>query len=190
MASELNTKIFPVREVPSAQIYIGLEERTTGCDFSNSEYIQKVDRQFYRLGGVQAGLYKADFLCYRVKDTRNLSIGSTVLWRGAPIYICEVSANLIDGELIFTYLLGQKGMAAEKPYKNKKMIGLSLNGTVKSTSQEQVQILLDIDNGKDTGSYPFPWRPESGNIMYCMPRRSEPVRRYFSKMEMGAVRLH
>ena len=170
MASELNTKIFPVREVPSAQIYIGLEERTTGCDFSNSEYIQKVDRQFYRLGGVQAGLYKADFLCYRVKDTRNLSIGSTVLWRGAPIYICEVSANLIDGELIFTYLLGQKGMAAEKPYKNKKMIGLSLNGTVKSTSQEQVQILLDIDNGKDTGSYPFPWRPESGNIMYCMPK--------------------
>ena len=50
------------------------------------------------------------------------------------------------------------------------MVGLSLVGTVKSTSQERVVLALDIDNGKDTGGYPFPWRPESGNIMYCMPK--------------------
>ena len=41
---------------------------------------------------------------------------------------------------------------------------------MKSTSQERVVLALDIDNGKDTGGYPFPWRPESGNIMYCMPK--------------------
>lgn len=170
MASELNMKVFPAREAPVPQITVGLEGRTTDLDFTNSEYIQKVDRQFYRLGGEQAGLYKPDFLCYQVKETKNLSIGSSVLWEGAPIYICEVSGEFVDGELIFTYILGRKGLVAEKTYQNRKMVGLSLVGTVKSTSQERVVLALDIDNGKDTGGYPFPWRPESGNIMYCMPK--------------------
>ena len=115
-------------------------------------------------------MYKPDFLCYQVKETKNLSIGSSVLWEGAPIYICEVSGEFVDGELIFTYILGRKGLVAEKTYQNRKMVGLSLVGTVKSTSQERVVLALDIDNGKDTGGYPFPWRPESGNIMYCMPK--------------------
>lgn len=105
-----------------------------------------------------------------MKETKNLSIGSSVLWEGAPIYICEVSGEFVDGELIFTYILGRKGLVAEKTYQNRKMVGLSLVGTVKSTSQERVVLALDIDNGKDTGGYPFPWRPESGNIMYCMPK--------------------
>ena len=170
IASELNMKVFPARETPVPQITVGLEGRATDLDFSNSEYIQKVDRQFYRLGGEQAGLYKPDFLCYQVKETKNLSIGSSVLWEGAPIYICEVSGEFVDGELIFTYILGRKGLVAEKTYQNRKMIGLSLVGTVKNTSQERVVLALDIDDGKDTGGYPFPWRPESGNIMYCMPK--------------------
>ena len=54
MASELNMKVFPAREAPVPQITVGLEGRTTDLDFTNSEYIQKVDRQFYRLGGEQA----------------------------------------------------------------------------------------------------------------------------------------
>jgi len=170
MSSELNVKVFPARETPFAQINIGIEGSSTEVDLSNSEYVQRVDRQFYRLGGEQAGLYKADFHCYQVRDTRNLGIGCSVLWNGAPVYICGVTAELTGGEIIFTYLLGRKGLAAERPYKNRKMVGLSLGGTVKSTAQEQVVLLLDIDNGQDTGSYPFPWRPESGNIMYCMPK--------------------
>lgn len=170
MSSELNVKVFPVRETPFAQINIGITGSCTEVDLSNSEYIQRVDRQFYRLGGEQAGLYKADFHCYQVRDTRNLGIGCSVLWNGAPVYICEVTAELTGGEIIFTYLLGQKGLVAERPYKNRKMVGLSLGGTVKSTAQEQVVLRLDIDNGQNTGSFPFSWRPESGNIMYCMPK--------------------
>ena len=170
MSSELNMKVFPARETPFAQVNIGIEGNSTEVDLTNSEYVQRVDKQFYRLGGEQAGLYKADFHCYQVKDTRNLGIGCSVLWNGAPVHICEVTAELAEGEIIFTYLLGQKGLVAERPYKNRKMVGLSLGGTVKSTAKEQVVLLLDIDNGQDTGSYPFPWRPESGNIMYCMPK--------------------
>ena len=36
-----------------------------------------------------------------------------VMGRGA-IYICEVSGEFVDGELIFTYILGRKGLVAEK----------------------------------------------------------------------------
>ena len=39
-------KVFPAREAPVPQITVGLEGRTTDLDFTNSEYIQKVDRQF------------------------------------------------------------------------------------------------------------------------------------------------
>lgn len=187
LSSELEVCVFPDYKTISPQISIGLTGATTGIDLTDNEYICKVDKRFYTLGGQQAGLQKVDFLCHEVRDKRNINVGDTVLWTGANRHICKQTAELVDSELIFTYTLGLKGLVGNRPYQNKRIIGLSLPGTVKSTFNEQLTLLLDIDKGRNPGSYPFPWRPESGNIMYCMPKVGTRVSLFFQDSDGGSA---
>lgn len=144
LSSELEVCVFPDYKTISPQISIGLTGATTGIDLTDNEYICKVDKRFYTLGGQQAGLQKVDFLCHEVRDKRNINVGDTVLWTGANRHICKQTAELVDSELIFTYTLGLKGLVGNRPYQNKRIIGLSLPGTVKSTFNEQLTLLLGL----------------------------------------------
>ena len=55
---------------------------------------------------------------------------------------------------------------------------MSLLGEVCQTAKEDVYIRLDIDKGTG-GTYPYPWRPETGNMMYLMPQVGTKVSLYF-----------
>ena len=55
---------------------------------------------------------------------------------------------------------------------------MSLLGEVSKTDKETVGVKLDIDNGKG-GEYLYDWRPETGNMMYCMPQVGTKVSLYF-----------
>lgn len=48
---------------------------------------------------------------------------------------------------------------------------MTLLGEVLETSRETLKLKLDIDEGWNPGGpYPYTWRPETGNFMYCMPQ--------------------
>lgn len=67
---------------------------------------------------------------------------------------------------------------------NEKISGMSLQATVLGTSKETVKLKLDIYKGWDPGgAYPYPWRPETGNLMYCMPQVGTRVALYFPNMD-------
>lgn len=56
--------------------------------------------------------------------------------------------------------------------------GMSLLGEVAKDDKEVVYVKLDIDEGEG-GTYPYPFRPETGNMMYCMPQVGTKVSLYF-----------
>ena len=44
------------------------------------------------------------------------------------------------------------------------------------TEGERVRVKFDMDREQDEESaYWYPWRPDMGNLMYCMPEKGERV---------------
>lgn len=53
------------------------------------------------------------------------------------------------------------------------------------TDREIVRLKLDIDAGRNAGTYPFSWVPESGNLMYCMPKLGTRAALYLPSHDTG-----
>lgn len=155
------------------------------ADLSANEYTILMDQRFYNLGSTEAGQYKPDFLCYMVPSLQYYPPGSKVLYDGQSLVVCEVNGTLIDSELLYTYKVGHSGWLGQRELKNQKLIGLSLQGTVTETQREIVRIKLDIDKGRNAGFYPFSWIPESGNLMYCMPKKGTRATLYLPSTDTG-----
>lgn len=53
---------------------------------------------------------------------------------------------------------------------NPNLKNISLTGTVLKQKEESISIHLDIDEKQDAdNAYFYPWSPEAGNMLYCMP---------------------
>ena len=155
------------------------------AELSANEFSILMDQRFYSLGSSEAGQYKPDFLCYRVPSLQYYPLGSKVLYDNQSLVVCEVDGSLVDSELLYTYKVGHSGWLGQREIKNQKLIGLSLQGTVTETQREIVRIKLDIDKGRDAGFYPFSWIPESGNLMYCMPKKGTRATLYLPSTDTG-----
>ena len=169
LASMVGTQLLPDCTAPVPRFSFGVvphSQKNVVLD----KYTILLDKRFYEMGNSAAGLYKPDFLCYLMSDTQYYSLGSQVLVENQPLVICELDGRLISGEMIYTYKIGHPGLLSHRRIRNEKLTGLHLDGTVIKTEYEIVNLKLDIDGGRDAGCYPFPWTPESGNIMYCMPK--------------------
>lgn len=169
LASMVGTQLIPDCTSPIPHFSFGAAPNRQQ-ELNLTTYSILLDKRFYKMGGSAAGLYKPDFFCYIVSDTQYYQLGSQVLVEGRPLVICEQTGELCDGEITYTYKVGQPGLLCQREIRNEKLTGLHLSGTVSKTEYEVVNLKLDIDAGRDAGSYPFQWTPESGNIMYCMPK--------------------
>lgn len=76
---------------------------------------------------------------------------------------------LQDGEVVFCYQLAGKSYGLTRKKQNTDMIGISLPGRVTSTDGQLCELELDIEPGQ-AGGYQYPFAPETGNMMYCMPQ--------------------
>ena len=92
------------------------------------------------------------------------------------------------GELLFTYRLGKPGLGYGRKQYNDKISGMTILGEVLSTERETVRLKLDIDEGWNPGGpYAYTWRPETGNMMYCMPQAGTRVSLYFPNYDEQAA---
>ena len=113
----------------------------------------------------------------------------TIRWK--HLSICAKQS-----ELVFTYILGSKELYAPEPRYPEKLYGRGLTGTVVKCENEWVKIHLDIDrdssNTKTEGDlYAFPWQPDTGNLMYCMPEKDTIVTLYIGGSNEGeAIAVH
>ena len=115
-------------------------------------------------------------------------LGWYTVFRGQEFLICEKWAKLERGELLFTYRLGKPGLGYGRKEYNDKISGMTILGEVLSTKRETVCLKLDIDQGWTPGGpYPYTWRPETGNMMYCMPQVGTRVSLYFPSCDEQAA---
>lgn len=171
MASHCGGVLVPETHRGLPRLWFGFPDRSFTCEFSENAYTSGISQRYYELGGSAAGYSKADFFYYDVESPQLCDLGWYTVFKGQPFIISEKYAILERGELIFTYRLGRPGLGWGKMLYNEKISGMTLLGEVLETSRETLKLKLDIDAGWNSGGpYPYTWRPETGNFMYCMPR--------------------
>ena len=132
----------------------------------------------------------------KVRSYHNYKIGMSAACGGKSLSICAKRAEMEQSELVFTYILGSRELYAPEPRYPEKLHGRSLAGTVVKCENETVKIQLDIDrdsgNTKTEGDlYAFPWQPDTGNLMYCMPEKDTMVTLYIGGSNEGeAIAVH
>lgn len=123
-------------------------------------------------------LKSASHLCHSnfiLKSREAHQLGDWSVFLGKHIVICKSEAEFYHGELIFYYTVCEKSDLQETKLYNENITGMELCGIVKQISGENVALELDIDDGTEENLYMYPWRPETGNIMYAMPEIGCPV---------------
>lgn len=171
LASHCGGVLVPETHRGLPRLWFGFPDRSFTCEFPEDAYTSGISQRYYELGGMAAGYDRADFFYYDVNSTQLCDLGWYTVFKGQSFIISEKHAVLERGELIFTYRLGRPGLGWGKMLYNEKISGMTLLGEVLETARETVKLKLDIDLGWDPGGpYPYTWRPETGNFMYCMPQ--------------------
>ena len=192
MASHFGGVVVPETSRSLPRVWFGFPERSYPCQFDEDAYTSDISQRYYELGGAAAGLDKADFFYYDVKSWQNCDLGWHTIFQGKPFLIMEKHAILDCGEVIFTYRLGSPGLGWNVRRYNPLFSGLTLLGEVLETERETLKLKLDIDEGWEPGgSFPYTWRPETGNLMYCMPQMGTRVSLYIPGWdEQEAMAIH
>lgn len=121
-------------------------------------------------------------LCRRVRTYKDLEIGDQVKWEGMRYTITEKSCQLDKGLLSFKYQMSEKAPFSVKPYENTETNGRLLPAKVLETREEQVKVKFDIDKEQSVEeAYWYPWEPDAGNLMYCMPEKGEKIYIYLGE---------
>lgn len=112
---------------------------------------------------------------YKIHSREAYDIGDRTMWRGEPVVVSQRIAEFQRGELFFTYCLDDEFSLNQEMQYNEQIAGRGFYGTVKQVSNERLKIQLDMDGENGSAQYWYPWRPETGNIMYAMPEIGSPV---------------
>ncbi len=164
LASHLGVSIIPSAASDSPGIYVGLPEGKTRS-LGDGAVLEKVwiDR-------------KNKSACRMIRCYENWEIGDKLNWDGREYAVTEKSCQLEKGILHFRYKLSGKETFAARRYENPYAAGLLLSASVLDTKEEMVKVKFDMDEEQpEESAYWYPWRPDAGNMMYCMPEKGEKI---------------
>ena len=184
MASHCGGVLVPEPHQGFPRLWFWFPDRSFTCEFPKDTYTSGISQRYYELGGSAAGYSKSDFSYYDVESPQLCDLGWYTV-KGQPFLISEKYARLKRGELIFTYRLDRPGLGWEKMLYTEKISGITLLGEVLETSRGALKLKLDIDVGRNAGTYPFSWIQEGGNIMYCMPKLDTKASLYLPSHDAG-----
>ena len=148
-------------------------------DDVNYNAVKDLDK-YNKISASNGNLHDTDYFYYEVNLRESMKIGDSIKFKNIDFYINQYKAEYIKGELIYKYrFCREKGIWQEKIY-NKKLSGISLEGTVLETTGEILKLKLNIDEKQDINKAAwFVYAPPTGNILYSMPLVGDNVMLYF-----------
>lgn len=115
-------------------------------------------------------------ICYLVRTEENWEIGDRIVWEGTVLSVHAKECRLENGLLQFYYTLSTNRGFRQERYENPYLTGHLFAATVLDVQDEQIRVRFDMDKDQDVErAYWYPWRPDMGNLAYCMPEIGESV---------------
>ena len=165
LASHMHTDVIPdaVRNTP--RVYIGLPEGRVQDGTDGGLVLDKIWKD--KISGK---------LCRRFRGYQDWEIGDRIGFNDYIYPIAEKSCSIEDGLLVFYYSVISQKEIVRCRYENKAHGGRLLSARVLDTREEAVKVKFDIDAHQlKEKAFWYPFRPETGNVMYCMPETGEQV---------------
>lgn len=165
LASRINTSIAPDALSGRPEINIGLPKGRTHSRKMLDIFGERVwlDTQKRKIGR-------------DVSTYEELNLGDRVEWEGIYYSIVGKECQLKKGLLCFRYRMESKGAFSAEPYEKQEAAGRLLSASVLETKDEFVRVKFDIDEIQQAEeAYWYPWEPDTGNLMYCMPEKGEQI---------------
>jgi len=178
LASYLGVVVYPVTDQAAPSFYFGLPKGRR-AEIKAYEYRHGISRDICMFENENTWKPSA-FEYYIIQSHDRYEIGMEVVYNKAVWTILEIQAEMIKSVLTFTYTLGRTQYRIQNKIYNPVFCGMSILGKVLSTAGETVKLHLDIDvEQKEAEAYPYLWTPDTGSVMYCMPKAGTTVSLYF-----------
>ncbi len=177
IVSHLGGRLLPEDYGKKKEIHIGLPQKKAGqIDLAQHKYAallyKKSGRTFVQ--DRRQG--------YRIYGREFIRVGETVTISGREYCImdCEVCFDHNSIETCIS-VYPRACFQADK-IRADQLKGVVIEGEVLQTKGEVLRLHLDIDDKQDVATaYDYPWRPITGNMLYCMPEKGTKVALYFDK---------
>jgi len=148
-------------------------------DDVNYNAVKDLDK-YHKISALNGNLHDTDYFYYEVYLRESLKIGDSIKFKNIDFYINQYKAEYIKGELIYKYRFCRPNGIWQENIYNKKLSGISLEGTVIETTGEILKLKLNIDEKQDINKAAwFKFAPPTGNILYSMPLVGDNVMLYF-----------
>lgn len=182
LAGRLHTVIYPDITGTMPSVWLGIPDRGHVTVMPHaSDYVHEIRSGWCNesADGIE-GNRQGYFEYYRIETGEDYDIGEKAVFAGRTWTIIEKHAGLVRGEIRYTYVMGKNPIAASPKYYQELFAGMSISGTVIKTDGERVKLHLAIDGEQSADTaYPYPWVPDTGSVMYCMPEVGSTVSLYF-----------
>lgn len=163
-------------------IHYGLERQECAVEIQKKDYTVGISKRYERIGGLHTGLQASDFIYYQFCSGKDWKIGAKIKWNGQSFYVYKKHVELIGEVLQFQYtIMKKKAFYTPRQY-NEYFVGHTILGKVIDTKQEtlMLDLCLKDENHLCPNGYYYNWKPETGNLVYCMPQVGSLVSLYFS----------
>lgn len=157
------------------EVTYGIPQLCLGCVKGESYEAEDVqDYQVFldlnRLRLKQGAKGKWQFISYHIKCGYNYELGDKILFKGKELIVMQKELKMERGSLEGSYVLGYEAGFCLPVNPNKKIKGVSLEGTVIDIKEGMVKVHLDIDPQQEKErAHWFRYAPVSGDIMYSVP---------------------
>ncbi len=184
MASNVQAEVLVNETARGLELIIKNEFTNVVDQYLKKRYTMGFSNKYYELQQGNPGLNRENFTYVQIESTNNYSMGDCIAVTGKT-YIISEKQTYISGDIVtYNYLLAQREYLHNNTYYNPLFTGVSIRGKVVKTQNETVEIDLELrDEVKTDKHYAYQWVPESGNMMYCMPKVETTVTLYFSSSD-------
>ncbi len=185
LSTHLQTLLYPAGGHEGKGLYLGMQEQEEPLEIVPLYEKWRVDAEYMRI--VDHDVCRAVY--YEVMSGQVFHLGQSVCYDTRILWPFEVEMILQNGMLHCISKLMEKKKKKIPVRYCPHIKGADLSGTVLKRKDETVYIHLDIDKEQEISSaYEYPWFPEHGNLVYCMPEEGSMVRLHISgKGERDAV---
>lgn len=173
LSSHLQVPIYGTGSFAGKGVYMGVGEQRKPTDLGALQGKWCADEESVRKMNFDTGLAAY----YEVVSGQILHLGESVLYNRVHLRVFEADMVLEKGMLRCTYKLGGPCRFLMKTIYNPYLKGISFEGTVLERKDETLKVRLDMDEGREQMDFhEYPWTPEHGNMVYCMPEEGSRIR--------------
>lgn len=173
LSTHLHVPVFMTNDYEGKEIYFGLQEHGNPIKLNtlNEKWCMDEERAKIMNFDYKKAIY------YEVITGQILHLGQKVGYNHEVLWPFQVNMVLQQGMLYCTYKLAGKHYYSIPTCYNPYIKGVALEGTVLERKNETIKVHLDIDEEQDINrAYFYPWLPEHGNMVYCMPEEGSKIR--------------